>query len=66
MNYAKQRGVDLSAVVKNLLLKLASASNVKTAHDIQPRKASRQLPERFKSLKGSLAETGNGILTIRV
>lgn len=56
MSYAKQRGVNLSVVVEDFLLKLTSASTVKVVDDDQKRKAKRQLPERFKSLKGVLAE----------
>ena len=60
INYANQKGMDLSAVVEDFLFKLVSGSNVKAADDAQKRKASRQLPERFKSLKGSLAEVNKG------
>lgn len=61
MSYAKQRGVSLSVVVEDFLLKLTSASTVKVVDDDdQKRKAKRQLPERFKSLKGVLAEADKG------
>lgn len=60
MTYANQRGVNLSAVVEDFLFRLASGPNAKAADDIQKRKASRQLPERFKSLKGSLADADKG------
>lgn len=60
MTYANQRGVNLSAVVEDFLFRLASGPNAKAADDVQKRKASRQLPERFKSLKGSLADADKG------
>ena len=58
ITYANQRGVNLSAVVEDFLFKLASGPNAKEADDVQKRK--RQLPERFKSLKGSLADADKG------
>lgn len=44
-------------LVKNFFIKhCLFEKNAKAADDIHKRKASRQLPERFKSLKGSLAD----------
>ena len=51
---------NLSAVVEDFLFRLAPGPNAKELDDVQKRKGSRQFPERFKSLKGSLADAEKG------
>ncbi len=60
MIYVNQRGANLSAVAEDFLFRLAPGPNAMELDDVQKRKGSRQFPERFKSLKGSLADAEKG------
>ena len=51
---------NFSVVVEDFLFRLAPGPNAKELDDVQKRKGSRQFPERFKSLKGSLADAEKG------
>lgn len=48
------------SLLKISCLGLAPGPNAKELDDVQKRKGSRQFPERFKSLKGSLADAEKG------
>jgi len=53
-NYASRKGMNLSVIVEDFLFRLTSGDK----DEVQERKVVRQLPERFRSLKGVLAEVG--------